>query len=126
MERYDLVKLMLSQSITSCWAYILPVYDTKVYELRNRQREIEQRLSAHTEADATFNYTLSVLIGLISKADECFERANIEQKRKLLTLIFANLEMQGTTLCYSLRKPFDILAELPQSENWRARQESNL
>jgi site-specific DNA recombinase len=91
-----------------------------VYELRNRQREVEHHLSAHTKADETFNYTLSVLVGLTSKAAECFARANIEQKRKLLTLIFANLEMQGTTLCYSLRKPFDVLAKLPESEEWRA------
>ncbi len=115
-----LVDLLIEQSITQS------IYDTKVYELRNRQKEVEQRLAAHTKADETFNYTLSVLVGLTSKAAECFTRANIEQKRKLLTLIFANLEMQGATLCYSLKKPFDVLAKLPQSENWRAQQESNL
>lgn len=115
-----LVDLLIEQSITQ------GIYDTKVQELRNRQHEVEHRLSGHTKADETFNYTLSVLVGLTSKAAECFARANIEQKRKLLTLIFANLEMQGTTLCYSLRKPFDALAQLPQSEEWRAQQESNL
>jgi site-specific DNA recombinase len=114
-----LVDLLIEQSITQS------IYDTKVYELRNRQREIEHRLTAHTDADETFNSTLSVLIGLTAKADECFARANIEQKRKLLTLIFANLEMQGPTLCYSLRKPFDVLAELPQTAEWRTRRDSN-
>ena len=59
---------------------------------------------------------------LASRSKECFDRANIEQKRKLLTMIFANLEMQGTTLCYSLRKPFDMLAELPDNDKWRDRE----
>lgn len=60
------------------------------------------------------------MVELTARAHECFLRANIEQKRKLLTLIFANFEMQGGNLRYTLRKPFDVLAELPQSENWRA------
>lgn len=114
-----LLDLLIAESITQS------TYDTKVYELKSRLREIEHRLSAHSEAGDTFNYTLSVLVGLTSKAEQCFARANIEQKRKLLTLIFANLEMQGATLCYSLRKPFDVLAELPQSEEWRTRRDSN-
>ena len=56
-----LVDLLIEQSITQS------IYDTKVYALRNRQKEVEQRLSAHTKADETFNYTLSVLVGLTSK-----------------------------------------------------------
>lgn len=115
-----LVDMLIEQSITQS------IYDTKVHELQNRQREVEQRLNAHTKADETFNYTLSVLLGLTVRAHECFLRANMEQKRKLLTLIFANLEMQGTTLCYTLRKPFDVLVQIHENANWRARQESNL
>jgi len=115
-----LVDLLIEQSITQS------IYDTKVQELRNRQREVELRLTAHTKADETFNYTLSVLLGLTARAHECFAHANIEQKRKLLTLLFANLEMQGANLHYSLRKPFDVLAQIPESEDWRARQDSNL
>ena len=114
-----LIDLLIEQSITQS------IYDTKVYELRNKQREVEQHLAAHTKADETFHHTLSSLLELTSRAHECFERATIEQKRKLLTLLFANLEMQGTTLCYSLRKPFDLMAGLPESANWRARRDSN-
>ena len=115
-----LLDLLIEQSITQS------IYDKKVRELRLRQHEIEHLLSSHTKADETFHYTLSALVALTARAHECFARANIEQKRKLLTLLFANLEMQGTTLCYSLRKPFNTLAELPATEKWRAQQDSNL
>ena len=115
-----LLDLVIEQSITQS------EYDKKVHLLRNRQHEIELQLSGHTKADETFHHTLVSLVLLASRAHECFARANIEQKRKLLTLIFANLEMQGTTLCYSLRKPFDMLIALPQSANWRTQQDSNL
>lgn len=93
--------------------------------LNQCQQEIDHQLAGHTKADETFDYTLSVLVGLTSKVAESFARANIDQKRKLLTLIFANLEMQGTTLCYSMRKPFYMLAKLPASKEWRARRDSN-
>ena len=115
-----LLDLLIEQSITQ------NEYDKKLHTLRNRQQEIELHLSSHTKADETFHHTLVSLVSLASRAHECFTRANIEQKRKLLTLIFANLEMQGATLCYSLQKPFDMLAQLPKSENWRALQDSNL
>ena len=51
-----LVDLLIEQSITQS------VYDKKVYDLRNRQHEIEHRLSGHTKADETFHYTLSSLV----------------------------------------------------------------
>ena len=114
------VDLLFSKSITQS------IYDKKVYELKLRQQEIEHQLSSHTQADETYHYTLSALIELASRAHECFARASVEQKRKLLTLIFANLEMQGTTLCYTLHKPFDTLAEIPLNVNWQGRQDSNL
>lgn len=85
-EKLDrLVDLLIAKSITQS------IYDTKVQQLRTRQHEINQWLSGHTSADETFNNTLSALIGLTARAHECFTRATIEQKRKLLTLIFANL-----------------------------------
>ena len=97
-----------------------------MHALRIRQHEVEQQLAGHTNADEIFHYTLSILLELVSKAHTCFVKASIEQKRKLLTMIFANLEMDGTTLWYTLRKPFDVLAELPQTEEWYALQDSNL
>ena len=75
-------------------------------------------LSHPPKRDAAF-------LALTARAHEYFLRANIEQKRKLLTLIFANLEMQGANLHYTLRKPFDVLAQIPESANWRARRDSN-
>lgn len=114
-----LVDLLIEQSITQS------IYDKKVYDLKTRQHDIERQLSAHSNADETFYYTLSALLELTSKAHECFVRANIEQKRKLLNLLFSNLEMDGTTLCYTLQKPFNTLVNLSESEDWRVRRDSN-
>ena len=51
-----LVDLLIERGITQS------IYDKKVYELKQRQTEIEHRLSGHTKADETFHYTLSALV----------------------------------------------------------------
>jgi len=46
-------------------------------------------------------------------AYELFESSKIEQKRKLINYVFSNLELEGVTLRYSLRKPFDLMVDCP-------------
>jgi len=37
--------------------------------------------------------------------------AGFAEKRKLLDLVFSNFKLDGVTLCYEMRKPFDVLAK---------------
>jgi site-specific DNA recombinase len=37
--------------------------------------------------------------------------ADFAEKRKLLDLVFSNFKLDGVTLCYEIRKPFDVLAK---------------
>ncbi|HCR86513.1 MAG TPA: hypothetical protein DIV86_07550 [Alphaproteobacteria bacterium] len=62
---------------------------------------------------------ISTLLTLVSKASELFEKANIEQKRKLIRFLFPNLKVTGEKLEYSLKKPFDLLINLPLCLKWR-------
>lgn len=114
-----LVDLLIAQSITQT------IYDTKVHELKRRQQEIDRQLSGHTKADETFYYTLSALLELVSRAHECFQRSNMQQKRQLISMVLANLELKGETLYYTMRKPFDMLAQLPKTDKWCTRRDLN-
>ncbi len=51
-------------------------------------------------------------------AYELFESSKIEQKRKLINYVFSNLELEGVTLRYSLRKPFDLMANCSTRSEW--------
>ncbi len=114
-----LVDLLTSQRIT------LSVYDKKVQEYKQRQYEIDQLFSKHTEADEVFYNTLSALVDLTSRAYEVFQNSQIERKRQLINFMFANLEMDGKNLNYSMRSPFNLLAGLSKTKEWRARRDSN-
>jgi hypothetical protein len=56
---------------------------------------------------------------LASKAPDLFERSNNAEKRLLIGFVFSNLTLEGPTLGYSLRKPFDLLVDLAKSQEWR-------
>ncbi len=59
-------------------------------------------------------------------AYELFESSKIEQKRKLINYVFSNLELDGVTLRYTLRKPFDLMVDCSTRSEWLGREDSNL
>jgi len=52
-------------------------------------------------------------IALASRAADLFERSKAEQKRRLLSLVFSNLRLNGKKLEYSMRSPFDLMVDRP-------------
>lgn len=72
------------------------------------------------DADENFYTSISVLISLISRASELFESSDVEQKRKLLSFLFSNLQINGSKLEYAFKKPFDLIAKLPNCTEWWA------
>ncbi len=59
-----------------------------------------------------------VLLELVQNAGKLFHSATIEQKRKILKLVYWNLELEDGKLRYALRKPFDLFLEPTKSEKW--------
>ncbi|MDX1949765.1 MAG: hypothetical protein SFT90_04610, partial [Rickettsiales bacterium] len=109
----SVLDLLISKSITK------DIYDKKVYEYNSRKKEINEELKLFNEADNNFYESISTLLTLVSKASELFEKANTQQKRKLIRFLFPNLKVNGANLEYSLKKPFDLLVNLPLCLKWR-------
>jgi hypothetical protein len=95
------------------------IYDRKHQQIAERQQEINYLLQDSHEADSQFKFALSELISLASKAPDLFDRSNNAEKRLLIGFVFSNLALEGPTLGYSLRKPFDLLVDLAKSQEWR-------
>ena len=79
----------------------------------------------HLKADQNFKLTVNTVLSIASKAYELFESSNIEQKRKLINYVFSNLELEGVTLRYSLKKPFDLMVDCTTYNDWLRRRDSN-
>ena len=94
-------------------------FEIQKVRLRNQQADLETHIAANREGDDGFKNTLISLVSLSSQSLDLFTVSTIEQKRKLLNFVFANLSLNGRTLCYSLRKPFDLFLNLAKAEEWR-------
>ncbi len=80
-------------------------FEAHKLRLKDRQYEISQLLTTYDKADDSFTKSLTNQLTLASAADSLWKGSIISQKRELLNFVFANLELNGSTLCYTLRKP---------------------
>ena len=93
-------------------------YDRKARELKERQTEIALRIEQHQKGEGDYRTTLETLMSVASRAAELFERSKTEQKRELLAFVFSNLRLRGKKLEFSLRSPFDLMANRADHANW--------
>lgn len=100
-------------------------YDRKHTQLVARQQEINQRLEQHHSGNEQFKIALTSLITLASHAYDLFECSTIDEKRQLIGYVFSNLEIKGETLCFSLKKPFNLFVELASYQEWLRELDSN-
>ena len=107
-----LLDLLLDRSITT------DDYDRKCQELKNRQYNINEQIKSYLKADETFKITVNTVLSIASKAYDLFLSSTIEQKRKLISYVFSNLELKGATLQYSLKKPFDLMVNCSTYQEW--------
>jgi site-specific DNA recombinase len=95
-------------------------YEIKRKELIEKRQEIVKTIEHHNEADNDVANTLIRLIELASRAGETFRGSNFEEKRKLINLVFWNLELNGCKLVYTLRSPFDTFIKTTKTGEWWA------
>ncbi len=101
-------------------------YDEIITGLQAERHNVEVRLQRLTEADDGFNKSLSTIFALASKAHDLFKSSELEEKRRIITILFPNLEMSAEKLVFKPRKPFDVFLNLPHRPNWLLGQDSNL
>ena len=101
------------------------MYAQKHDELQNRRMEINQLLEKNMAGDGQFKIALSTLLSLSSRIGPLFDGSKPDEKRRLIGFVFSNLELEGSTLRYTLRKPFDLFVDLRLCKDWRPLRDSN-
>ncbi len=125
-EAADLTKKL--SRLTDClldWSITKDIYAQKHEELQDRRMEINHLLEKHTAGDGEYKIALSTLLSLSSQIGTLFEGSTNAEKRRLIGFVFSNLELEGSKLRFSLRKPFDLFVDLAECQNWRPVRDSN-
>ena len=74
------------------------MYDTMLAKFKSQQEDILDQMDKHNEADEDYYIKASKLLELAKNAHILFEKAQIEQKRRLLNFVFQNSTLRGKSL----------------------------
>lgn len=101
------------------------LYKAKNAEITMRRQELAFILKDNTDADDKFKDAMCDILTLVGKSYDLFESSKTDQRRQLLGFVFGNLKLEGATLRYNLRKPFEGFSHLAHNPEWRALVDSN-
>ena len=101
-------------------------YEEKRQQLIQKRDDIVKEIENHNNADDKFSEQLITVVELASGALETFKGSDVAGKRKLINLVFTNLELKDGKLDFKLRPPFDGFVKCTKMEEWRALKDSNL
>lgn len=93
--------------------------------LQVERQNLETRLQRLSKADESFNQNISTIFELASKSHELFKSSDIEEKRRIISLLFPNLSMNGEKLVFIMRKPFEMFLNLTDRQEWLLGRGSN-
>jgi hypothetical protein len=102
-------------------------FDKKRLQLETEKQIINQQFVEYSLDDSDFRESFITLLQVVSKAASLFKSSKVERQRKILSLVFSNIWLDGQNVRYELNKPFDkLVVNLGRCKEWWAQQDSNL
>lgn len=105
---------MLSQCITP------DDYDKKLQKLKDEQYRLNIELEEYTQADYQYHIHVNTVLNLSRRIGEIFESSEVDEKRAILNFLLQNPVVNGKSLEFSLKKPFDSVLTLGESPGYTA------
>lgn len=88
------------------------IYDKKERELRQKQRDFSLQLEHLVNADESYHITAKTVLSLAQRAEQIFDSSEVAEKRQILEMVLQNPVVKGKNLEFTIRKPFDLMAEV--------------
>ena len=83
------------------------------------KEDLSIKLVGYQKADTRYIEQATLILELAKKAPALFKRANLEQKRKIVGLLFSNCSIRDGNVDLELKVPFDRILESSKTGNWR-------
>lgn len=102
-------------------------YKKQLQRIRDRRTEATLKLTkANEDLDDAHLDTMRSTLELARSAKITWATRSTAEKRRFLEIVVSNVRLDGQTVRYDLRKPFQLLSELRGDPAWRTREDSNL
>lgn len=92
-------------------------FNRKREEWTAEQGDILRKIEQHQGANRSYFEEGTRLLELAQKVVILYEKQEMQEKRRLLNFVFSNSTWKDGKLTPAYRKPFDLLAQLPQFKN---------
>jgi site-specific DNA recombinase len=101
-------------------------YQRQLTRIRQRRAVLLNKIEeTHAALDEKLLKTALHALDLAKKAKDLWAVQNLTEKRAFLDKLVLNPRMNGASVRFDLRKPFDTLSEMRGDEGWRTRRDSN-
>lgn len=87
-------------------------------DLEVEKQNIARRLQYLQKDDKEFNKNIMIIFELASKSYDIFKSSELDEKRRIINILFPNLEVNAERLVFTVRKPFDIFLNFKEHPNW--------
>ena len=115
-----LVDLLMARTLDE------PSYKAQLQRIRDRRDAATRKLAkANEDLDDAQLDTLRSTLELAKSAKITWAARSVADQRRFLEIVVSNVRLDGQTVRYDLRKPFQILSELREDPTWRTREDSN-
>ena len=124
-KEMKLIDLVLGSEETGNKSITMDLYNKKLTELLKEKEKINHELSQYSSLAHQSLISLKDLVLLMSKLPDIYKSSNMEEKRKILKLIFSNICMNGKNPLFSIRKPLEIILSGGLCNTWQGQKDSN-
>jgi len=102
-------------------------YDRQLSRVRAEEAETFEKLrqTDRTE-DNKYLVTAERVLELAKNAKSLWEERSPTEKRDLLEALVSNPTLDGRSVRYDVRKPFDVISKMSGDDGWRPQRDSNL
>lgn len=101
-------------------------YKRQIDRIREERKRLTlQMAKAQREIDGAYLATAQRVLELAKDAKTLWLTRSKEERRDFLEKVLSNRVFDAPSVRYDLKKPFQLLAEMASSSNWRARRDSN-
>ncbi len=115
-----LVDLLMARTLDE------PSYKAQLQRIRDRRYAATRKLAkANEDLDDAHLETMRSTLELAKSAKITWAARSVADQRRFLEIVVSNVRLDGQTVRYDLRKPFQILSELREDPTWRTREDSN-
>jgi hypothetical protein len=101
------------------------LWDRRSAEWETEGADVTRHLAALDSAKTDYLASGVKLLELAQRAHELYVSQSPHEQRRLLNVVVSNCTLRDATVEYSLRKPFDLLADISESNNQRRERDSN-